>query len=600
MTTTSQIITDNKAYAATWANRVETFLSALQSLSNTRIGIDQPPDAQLLNFDGVSNALNVVLGHAPAAPNISIPQENPPAAPIIDIPAIEDIAIPDFHMAPPAITLPAAPALDLPARPGAAPGVRDVVLPEAPTIEIPTAPTLAAINLPGPIEVELPSFDLAPPAIDIDAPTGTFLFAEQAYESDGLDALGATLTDDLTSGGYGIDTADEIRVWGRAVDREEAQRRQAVDEASRAFVSRRFSRSPGSLFDAIDGATQRAADGVSEVNREIAVKRTTDYIQARQFTITAATQFEQILITHHAGIMERALNASRYLVEYGIQGYNAKVAELQLRLDSYRTGAQVFETRLKAAVQAIEVHRAQLESARVRGEIQKIELDKYQASIQALNTIVELYRSRMQAASVQADVERLRLDAHRSEVESYSATVQAQVARLNAHEAAVRGEEAKARIFESQVKAYEATVDAVRAKAEVKRTMLTAHTERARSRIDVHNAELQGWRARLEADVQRAGIKSDVYRSQIAAFSAKGTVASEIARLGISNYEASAQAYAAFLNHAVQKAQVQLEQAKAILGVRASAAEAGADFYSNIVSGALNTISALASQTTED
>jgi len=96
--------------------------------------------------------------------------------------------------------------------------------------------------------VELPSFDLAPPVIDIDAPTGTFRFAKQAYESARLGVLGETLENDLTSGGYGHDTDDEIRAWGRAVDRQESQRRQTVDEASRAFVSRRFSQPPGAPF----------------------------------------------------------------------------------------------------------------------------------------------------------------------------------------------------------------------------------------------------------------------------------------------------------------------------------------------------------------
>lgn len=598
MTTAAQIITDNKAYATTWANRVESFLNALTSLAHTNIGIDQPPNAQLLSFDGISNALNAVLGQAPAAPNISIPQETPPTPPSITIPAIDEIAIPDFHIAPPAITLPAAPILNLPQTP-VAPPLRDVVLPEAPTIQLPPAPTFAAIALPGPPQVELPTFDLSPPAIEIDAPTASFRFAEQAYESGVLDELTGTLQGDLASGGFGINTLDELRTWGRADDRERAKRQQSVEETGRAHVSRRCSLAPGTLFGAIEQALQAESDGVSEVNREIAIKRTTDFIQARQFTITAATALEQILIQNHSGIMERALNASRYLVEYGIQAYNAKVAELQLRLESYRTGAQVFETRLRAAVQALDVHRAQLESAKVRGEIQRLDLDKYQASLQALNTIVELYRTRMQAASVHADVERLRLDAHKSQVEAYSATVQGQVARLNAHESAVRGEEAKARIFESQAKAFDSSVDAVRARAEVKRIQLTAHTERAKSSIDVFNGELQGWRARLEAAVQRGGIQSDVYRSQIAAFSAKGTVGSEISRLGIANYEASSSAYTAFLNHAIEKAKVQLEQAKAILAVRGDAAKAGADFYSNIVSGALNTISGLASQTTE-
>lgn len=157
--------------------------------------------------------------------------------------------------------------------------------------------------------MELPSFDLAPPVIDIDAPTGTFRFAKQAYESARLGVLGETLENDLTSGGYGLDTDDEIRAWGRAVDRQESQRRQTVDEASRAFVSRRFSQPPGALFDAIDGVTQRASDSVSEVNREIAIKRSTDYIEARRFTITSATQLEQILIEQHAGIMVAIIGA---------------------------------------------------------------------------------------------------------------------------------------------------------------------------------------------------------------------------------------------------------------------------------------------------
>jgi hypothetical protein len=424
-----------------------------------------------------------------------------PEAPTFDTIAVPDFGpIPELIISAPVVNMPVAPNTNLPGAPGAAPTLNVVALPDAPVVTLPDVPSFQNVSIPAVPSYSIPTYNAVFPDDDLLAPSFTFTFDEQAYQSDMLDALKAELMDNLLNGGYGINTADEQLLWERAREREMLAAETTIQQATADAASRGFPMPPGALLAVIEGAQQAALEKISSVNRDIALKRADMYVENRKFTIQQVRETEQMLITYFGYMMERALNAAKYTSEMGKHIYDALVARYQARVAGAQAASQAYEVQLKAGLAALEAYKVEMEGARLAVDVQKLVADVYNAQLDGVKTFVDVYRTQMEASKVASEIERLKLEAFRISVDTYSAQVAAKSAEFGMYKAQIEGEMSKVEIYKAQVGAYAEQVQAYSSGASAKRVVLDAQIEAARLELETFNGQIKTYTTALEAD----------------------------------------------------------------------------------------------------
>jgi hypothetical protein len=212
-----------------------------------------------------------------------------------------------------------------------------------------------------------------------------------------MDPLKAKLLDNLTNGGYGIDTTDEIALFNRARDREVEAMMSRVADAGRAMAARGFPLPPGELSIHIDRAYQEMQSRVSDNSRDITLQRNKLFVENRQFTINQVRELEIVTIGLYNSVQNRALEIAKLTVDLGIALYNTRLARFKAQLEAARITAEVEIEQIKVQV---EEARANLDGFRS----QIIGYDSYvKALVESGRLQVEYYNGTVNNARVLND-----------------------------------------------------------------------------------------------------------------------------------------------------------------------------------------------------
>lgn len=464
-----------------------------------------------------------------------------PVAPVlgvIDVPATENAPV--FTAVEPIINLPLAPDATLPSTPSDAPEFSAPVIPDVPTFSLPDAPTFTPVALPESPFIDMPTFSSELPIVDIVAPSEVFSYVEPTYDSALLDELKSKLMYDLVNGGYGIDDADEERLWERARERELLNAEVAIQEATRAAAARGFSMPPGAVNEVIIAAQQNAVEKNSSVSREIMIKKADLYVQNRQFTIQQARETESMLITMFGYMAERALNAAKANVELGIAIFNARVSRFNLLLEVYKTSANVYADLIRGALAKIEAYKAQVEAARLGADMQRIHADVYKTQIEGVQALMGVYATEVSALKTLADIERLKLDAFRVRVDTYAAQVAAKTAEFGMFESQIKGETAKINVFEASAQAYGMQVNAYKTKADTAEIRVRAQALSNTSKIEAYRADISRYTAELQRSQQETTAQVAKYDADVRRYSVTADAAIKASQQDIEAGKANA------------------------------------------------------------
>jgi hypothetical protein len=509
--TPDQLIDKGIAFATTSQSDMQKAAqTAYVNLSNSSIHatelLDYTPPTIVTPLAGEPNSgLSLVIDKA-QAPGVTLATIAPVTAPVF-------ANAPTFSIVAPSINFPTAPSTTLPNAPSGIPSFNMPVLPTAPALQFPDLPALQTLSIPAMPGVSIPQFTSTLPVADITLPTQVFQFVEQQYNSALLDSLKAKLMQDM-AGGYGIETADELALWDRARGRELQSAAAAVSDVSRQAAARNFMLPPGALFAQIEAARSASLEKISDLSRDIMIKRGDMYVENRKFTIEQARELEQILMGYFGSMMERALNVARAMVELDIALYNARVAKANYYLERLKVEAQVFETQLRAALANLEAWKAQLEGLRVEAEVQRNLVTLYTAQLEGVKVLEDLYRAQLEGAKILADIQMLELQAAKLGVDTYVAEVGAKTAEFGMYESEIRGETLKIGLYEAQARTFGIQVDASKNLAQTEQIKLEAQIESRRLDLDKNRLELERYRADLE--------NAQAYlREQVAVFDAK-------------------------------------------------------------------------------
>jgi len=405
--------------------------------------------------------------------------------------------VPTFSIVAPNISLPNAPSSLLPNAPSGIPVFNAPVIPSAPVLSLPAVPAFQTLVIPAAPQVNIPTFASSLPVADITLPTQVFQFTEQQYQSALLDALKLKLMQDM-AGGYGIETADELALWDRARGRELQSAAAAVADVSRQAAARNFMLPPGALFAQIEAARSASLEKISDLSRDIMIKRGDMYVENRRFTIEQVRELEQVLMGYFGSMMERALNVARAMVELDIALYNARVAKANYYLERLKVEAQVFETQLRAALANLEAWKSQLEGLRVEADVQRNLVAVYTAQLEGVKVLEDVYRTQLEGARILADIQMLELQAAKLGVETYVAEVGAKTAEFGMYESEIRGKTLELGIYETQVRTFGTQVEASKNLAQIEQVKLGAQIESRKLELEKNRLDMDRYKLDLE------------------------------------------------------------------------------------------------------
>lgn len=524
--------------AVTYSNNAVAAIQALQAYTGANI-----PTPPFISGSADSYQIEAIaLAALPLTPGLaSYDGINAPARPsntTFSVPSIS--AIPMLSVVEPIIVLPVAPSSTLPAAPGAAPAFNAPAIPDKPVITLPAVPTFAAVTIPVADAVSIPIFIATTDFGDVTAPTDRFEWGETEYKSAMLDEVKRKLLYDLQNGGYGIDEADERRLWDRAREREVVSAQTRLDELARLHAARGFDLPPGALYAQQQDAQQEALEKSSTLSRDIASKRADLYVENRKFTIQAAREVEDMLIRHAGTVAERALNAAKATVEMGVAIFNAQVAKYTAKLEAYRVYAAAYESQVRAALAGVEVFKAKVEGARLTVETQKLYADVYLTQIQGATALIGMYETEMRAAQVSASIEQIKLEGFRTQVSAYAEQVRARVAEFDMFEAQIKGELAKVEIYDVSVRAHNTRLAGIEVEARVADTKSRVEIAQSAEKLDVYRSDIESYKAQIAAVSEEVRAQLDKYRSEITGYAAYMDVFKSTSSLRVTSDEANA------------------------------------------------------------
>lgn len=543
----------------------------------------KPLRTGLVNFEDLEHALDQLA-------LVVVPE-----APVLDAVTGQ---VPTFDLTAPTITLPSTPDPSLGTAPGDGPAILDPLIPDAPVLLFPTVPSFAALAIPAAPSVVLPSFDGEKPDYNLSPPTIGLEYSDAGYIARLTDPAVQKLLNDLVNGGYGIDDTDEVKLWNRARDRENQAARHEYTEIMREHSGMSQKMPQGSLFARLDRARQTLIEKLSSVSRDIAIKRADMYVENRKFTLQEARAWEGFLFGVYNAIAARAFDVEKARVELSIGIYDSQVKAYNAQLEGYKTEAQVFETKMRAALSAVELYKAQIMASNQILEMNKSQVDLYQAQLSGIQSVVGVYKTRMEAANLYSEIQRTKLEVFRSQVESYSARVRAKQAEFGMYESAVKGQLANLDIYKSQIDAFNARLESVNQASGITIKANDVKVSQYKAKITQYQSQLEALLKAVEGRTEQIKAGTDTYRADVQAYGAFVGALAASADTKVKQQAVNNAWNIAVLGGNIEKVKFRLEKFKDEIMHVDGINKWGAEFFRGAISSAINGISGLSVQTT--
>jgi hypothetical protein len=541
-----------------------------------------------------------VISHAgPVIREVDLADVAAPDDPSTDQPEVwVDGTIPEFTDEPLPIDMPGRPTTPVPTAPED-PNVKDITVNAWETYDWPDEAERTESAMPAAPEIALDEADMTLPDLDslVTAPNNDFEYVENEYSSELKSALENLLLTDLVDGGYGINPNDEQKLWDRARDRQTKLNQVALQKARNSIAGRGFDLPPGAWY-AAEQEVQMAGDAaLNDTNREIALKRSDNYVQARQFAVGQGISLEGALMNYVGAKQERALKAVMAAADFVLQFHNANVNLFNLRLDLRRIYIALHEEQRQTVMAAMEKFKGQLQLLDAEEGRNEGRLKFYQALRQATLDHYEVQRLRDQHTMLDAEIEKLKLEGSKIRAELFATKVRARSDEFDAYASAINGERMKVELFDTQVKAHGHRVDAAVKESQLKQARFEAELslkleERERIKIQLAKMEAQVRQAIAQANVDDQYNKEliDIWTKQLS--QQQFNVSTKLQR-DIQSAQKWLEAINADNNHMNSV----MQGVTSFKELKATAAKSGVQLYETMIAGAESALSAVAAVT---
>lgn len=213
-------------------------------------------------------------------------------------------------------------------------------------------------------------------------------------------AVNEKIISDLSTGGYGIDTSDELAIWERSRGRILQETEAEIDEMRLHHSTYNMPIPPGSYNRLLGKAVDKANDALSDFNRDMTIKRGDLYADARKHAIDSAIKAGEVqmggmkikieglrdAVAAEMGIIEAELSAHRALLStYGYK-FDKIINKQKVLSDIYKTDIAGWSARLGALTGAY-------------GVLQQSNKDQFDADRVITNVYADYFRAKIEAWS---------------------------------------------------------------------------------------------------------------------------------------------------------------------------------------------------------
>lgn len=497
--------------------------------------------------------------------------------------------IDEFTEVAPTTTFPAAPTLDYGATP-TVPAVADIAVPAAPSVSMPSAPTFLSLSIPTFGGVDLHESWLT--KFD-NIPTLALVSPTPYSYSRGPD-YASTLLSNLKStlntrlaGGTGLSPAVEQAIWDRARSRETQAALANEAEVMRNSEALGFQLPAGVLAAQLREAQQNYYDKLSTLSRDIAIKQAELEQENLKQTINSGIELEGKLIDYSYKLEQLAFDASKTAAENAIAIYNAQVEQYKALMSVYQVYSDAYRTIISAELAKVDAYKAEISAEQAKADINRSLVEQYKATIEASMAQVEIYKAQVDGAKVLVEIEQAKIGAAGEQIRAYVAQVNAETAKIEAYKAGVQAETAKIETYKIKADVFR---DKVAAQAEVARLGLSRYEAVARVKSvewDGYRAVVEAEKSRMQALASQSGALLDGYKAGAAAVEAEAAMHTKVWETQIKDYEASQQI-------ALQTAKLNNDAMQFTYASLLDASKVGAQVYAQLTSSAYSMIHASA------
>jgi hypothetical protein len=465
--------------------------------------------------------------------------------------------------------------------------------PGRPNYSLPNPPSIHDIQIPSPPSVDVGEFSEIITLPVIPEPTPAYYESSQ-YSSPIYEAMISWVLDGIRDGGTGLGPDVEDAIWRRAQDRVAAENEDALINTLAFFESRGWDLPPGALQGAVLEITNQNTRNLTQVSDDIAIAEAKLAQENTHFVLTLSKDLEGMLRTFFIENENRILQAAIAIAQNAVEVYKAKIQKLGFDVEVYRVKAEVYKTRIEAALARVEVFKAQVEAAKVSAEVQQLLVQIYTAQLQAVNVIADIYKTDMQAAAIQVDAEKLKIDIFRSQIEAYAATINAKTAEWEGYKARMQGEAVKASIYETQVKAYGIQVDATSSEMQARVEVAKAQIEYQKARIANNSNLVEQYKAEIQGAIAQVESATDIYKAEASMYEAEGKVLVSQYSAQTELVQARVAAAKLQVDAAIAELDAQVKSFVAIQGIRMEGVKGAAAVAAQLAAGAMSAVHASA------
>lgn len=339
--------------------------------------------------------------------------------------------------------------------------VADVAIPVWEDKVLPTNVVLLEVPIDAPSVLEIDVVDLVVPVMDLVIPTNPFVYNEETYSSDLLTSIEALLSADVENGGYGIEPTDEQAIYDRADERESKLAALAVNQARKGIAARGFLVPPGSLYATENVILAQNIVSLAQLNREIVLKRSDLYVQARQFAVQQGLDLEQALITYTSAKQERALKAAQITAELVIQFHNAAVGLFELKTALTELELAIHREQLATAATKLQEYGQKLAYVDMTEKRNQVRLEQYNQQLETCKVFYEAQKAQAVYAQLSMELENLKLEASKEVANIYAVEVKAKADEYDMYRTAWGAEETKLKVFTQKLAAHDQKLETI-------------------------------------------------------------------------------------------------------------------------------------------
>lgn len=360
-----------------------------------------------------------------------------------------------------------------------------------PVYQYPTAeiPAPAVITIPTPPSIDFEQFNIDVPDPDLKIPDGAVDWAYQAYLGVILDTLAIQVAalNGVTDLIWGNWETVQSRIWDDGFNLIQQfgfiDVLQSFKSQELAYGRKLYAGAKDALVEAYNA---RNAKTYLEIILNIEKQKRTQYAQQKDLELAFAKD----------------------VIAKSLENYSLMIQQYGALIDKYKTLSTIFQGEIAIEEQKLKKLDAEITAEKIKGEITKSLIARYEAQVSANLELINLYKTQMELAKKLTEAEALHIDAFNTSIRAFTVGVQNISEQAQQQFYAARTAVTMARTDEAQLYAGELSIKAATLQTEI--AALQDKMNNERMAVDSRNQMMQAFGPHMTKEATIRGEEIDM------------------------------------------------------------------------------------------